>query len=138
MLKKVFADTCYWIAIANPEDQLHEKARSVSRDLGTILIITNDEVLIEFLTFFGEKGPVLRKKAVDLVRRIISNPNIKVVPQTRMSFHEGVNLYEQRPDKGYSLTDCISMNTMKLENLNEVLTHDNHFTQEKFTTLLND
>jgi predicted nucleic acid-binding protein len=134
----VFADTFYWIALAHPAYSWHEKARSVSGSLGTFLIITSDEVLIEFLAFFGKKGPVFRKKAVDLVRNIFNNPNIKVIPQTRTSFLEGVNLYEQRPDKEYSLTDCISMNTMKSENLVEVLTHDNHFTQEGFSILLND
>ena len=138
MLKKVFADTFYWTALASPKDSWHEEAKNVGKNLGTVLIITSDEVLIEFLTNFGNHGPVLRKKAVDLVRAILANPNIKVIPQTRNSFLEGVNLYENRPDKGYSLTDCISMNTMRSESLTEVLTHDKHFTQEGFLILLND
>jgi predicted nucleic acid-binding protein len=37
-----------------------------------------------------------------------------------------------RPDKGYSLTDCISMQTMRKEGLTEVLTKDRHFEQEGF------
>ena len=44
-----------------------------------------------------------------------------------------MSLYEQRLDKGYSLTDCISMNVMKQLNITEVLSHDKHFTQEGFT-----
>ena len=36
----------------------------------------------------------------------------------------------------YSLTDCISMETMRAEGIREILTHDNHFTQEGFTILL--
>ncbi len=38
-------------------------------------------------------------------------------------------------DKGYSLTDCISMQTMKSFSITEVLTHDKHFAQEGFTVL---
>jgi predicted nucleic acid-binding protein len=47
-----------------------------------------------------------------------------------------LSLYETRPDKGYSLTDCISMNTMRQERISDILTHDSHFTQEGFITLL--
>jgi len=42
------------------------------------------------------------------------------------------------PDKGYSLTDCISMNTMRAEGLTEILTNDVHFTQEGFRALFRD
>ncbi|MGA2579262.1 MAG: hypothetical protein ABSH24_24895 [Bryobacteraceae bacterium] len=47
-------------------------------------------------------------------------------------------LYEARPDKGYSLTDCISMQTMRKERLTEVLTNDGHFEQEGFRALFRD
>jgi hypothetical protein len=33
---------------------------------------------------------------------------IALVPQSRESFLSGMALYGARPDKGYSLTDCIS------------------------------
>ena len=44
-------------------------------------------------------------------------------------------MYKARPDKGYSLTDCISMNTMRAEGMAEVLTNDVHFRQEGFRAL---
>ncbi|MFI5386712.1 MAG: nucleic acid-binding protein, partial [Fimbriimonadales bacterium] len=44
--------------------------------------------------------------------------------------------YKARPDKEYSLADCISMEAMRQEGITEILTHDNHFTQEGFTKLL--
>jgi predicted nucleic acid-binding protein len=47
-------------------------------------------------------------------------------------------LYPARLDKGYSLTDCISMNVMRRDGLSEVLTNDEHFTQEGFRCLLRD
>lgn len=49
---------------------------------------------------------------------------------------EGLPLYERRPDKGYSLVDCISMNVMRRLRLRQVLTNDRHFAQEGFTVLL--
>jgi predicted nucleic acid-binding protein len=57
-------------------------------------------------------------------------------PTTGQSFLSGLALYEARPDKEYSLTDCISMNAMRAAGITEVLTDDDHFTQEGFTKLL--
>jgi predicted nucleic acid-binding protein len=61
---------------------------------------------------------------------------VRVIEQSRRSFLLGLDLYEARPDKQYSLTDCISMATMRQEGITEVLTHDAHFTQEGFHILL--
>jgi predicted nucleic acid-binding protein len=60
------------------------------------------------------------------------------MPQTRESFQAGFDLYAARPDKGYSLTDCISMQTMRREGLTEVLANDRHFEQEGFRALFRD
>jgi hypothetical protein len=57
------------------------------------------------------------------------------VAQTAASFASGLALYRARLDKGYSLTDCISMQTMRQEGLSEVLTNDRHFEQEGFRAL---
>ena len=62
--------------------------------------------------------------------------NIEVLPQTRQSLLRGLDLYKARSDKSYSLTDCISMVTMRERNITSVLTHDHHFAQEGFTVLL--
>jgi predicted nucleic acid-binding protein len=59
-----------------------------------------------------------------------------VQPQSRATFLAGLALFEARPDKGYSLTDCVSMETMRQNGIREILTHDHHFTQEGFTILL--
>ena len=56
-------------------------------------------------------------------------------PQSRDSFLAGLELYRARPDKGFSLADCISMQTMRREGLTEVLTNDRHFEQEGFRAL---
>jgi hypothetical protein len=59
-----------------------------------------------------------------------------VVPQSHESFLAGLHLFQRRPDKGYSLVDCISMNAMRSRSIREVLTDDRHFAQEGFTPLL--
>ena len=137
-MKAVFADAWYWIALANPRDQWHEAAKAMGPKLGSSHLATTDEVLVEVLAFFSEYGADMRKKAVRLVRAVFADPNVTVVPQTRDSFLRGIQFYESRLDKQFSLTDCISMETMRDRNLHDVLTHDHHFTQEGFTVLLSD
>jgi uncharacterized protein len=52
-----------------------------------------------------------------------------------VGFLDALALYKARPDKEYSLTDCISMQVMRREGLTEALTNDHHFTQEGFRIL---
>jgi predicted nucleic acid-binding protein len=59
-----------------------------------------------------------------------------VVPQSRESFLRALGRYEERRDKQYSLTDCVSMNVMDSEGILTVLTNDHHFEQEGFVVLI--
>ena len=98
-------------------------------------LITTDEVLDEYLAFFSSARPSVRVKAGNMVARLLKNSHVLVVPQSRESFLSGLDLYRARPDKGYSLTDCVSMQTMRKEGLSEILTNDRHFEQEGFQAL---
>jgi predicted nucleic acid-binding protein len=135
-MRTVFADTCYWIALLNPRDQTHRYAVQVSKGLTDCRIFTTEEVLTELLNYFGARGPHFRAAAAKLVERMQADRLIEILPQTHADFLAGVRLYEARPDKGYSLTDCISMEAMRRYGLTEVLTTDEHFSQDGFTCLL--
>ena len=74
--------------------------------------------------------------AAQAIRRILDDTRVTVHQQSRESFLAGLRLYEQRPDKGYSLVDCVSMSTMRRQGIIEVLTNDYHFAQEGFKVLL--
>lgn len=50
-------------------------------------------------------------------------------------FDAALALYEARPDKGYSLTDCRSMNAPRTLSISDVLTSDPCVTWEGFTIL---
>jgi predicted nucleic acid-binding protein len=67
MNNKVFADTDYWVAILNPREQLHAKAKSVSRSLADAQFVTSEMVLTELLAFYSIKGERLRQCAVKIV-----------------------------------------------------------------------
>lgn len=84
-MKTVFADAVYWIAIVKPRDPWRDAAQAAKKRLGQARIVTTEEVLGEFLAAL-RKGPSLRHTAIKMVRAILSNPNVKVVPQSRDSF----------------------------------------------------
>ncbi|MEL7226137.1 MAG: PIN domain-containing protein [Cyanobacteria bacterium P01_D01_bin.36] len=137
-MRVLFADTFYWIAFVNPSDDWHQRVRQSFKELQPCKLVTTDEVLTELLTFYSKSGNQLRYKAANLVRGLLSSKDVEVVPQSRQSFMEGLALYEQRLDKGYSIPDCISMNTMKQLSITDTMTHDKHFIQEGFTILFLD
>ena len=132
----VFADTVYWVATVRPNDQWKQSAQRAKESLGNVRLLTTDEVLSEFLASLSDGGEHVRRQAVQMARAILDNPNVTVLPQSRDSFLGGMRLYEQRPDKEYSLTDCISMNAMKRESVDKILTTDHHFAQEGFAVLM--
>jgi len=135
-VKSVFADTLYWVAIARPGDPWLEPAKRARSTLGAILLVTTDEVLAEFLAALSKGGPDVRRAAVQMVRAVHRDPNVKIVPQTRDSFLRALSRYEERLDKEYSLTDCSSMNAMDAEGIREILTNDHHFEQEGYVILV--
>ncbi len=124
---KVFADTFYWIALTDSTDAAHKRARQVADDL-----VTTDEVLTEYLNFFSASQEFMRREIVLTVEDILQDPGVTLIPQSRETFLAGLSLFRTRADKGYSLTDCISMRTMQRLGLTAVLTNDRHFEQEGF------
>lgn len=136
-MKVIFADTSYWVALIDPRDQWHDAAAATSKSLTNDSLLTTDEVLTEVLAFFSAFDPRMREYVSDFVFDLLMNQSyVEVLEQSRASFLAGLALYERRPDKSYSLVDCISMQLMKAEGIREVLTSDSHFTQEGFRILL--
>lgn len=131
----LFADAFYWVALIFPRDAFHARVMSYCATRGAIRLVTSDEVLTEVLNHFARLGPFWRGEAAAMIHDARSDPDIDVLPQTRADFDAALALYEARSDKEYSLTDCRSMLAMRALGVTEVLTHDNHFTQEGFTIL---
>lgn len=136
MSEKNFADTLYWVAVLNPRDQWHRQAVNTRKILGEIKIVTTETVLIEVLNYFSEYGSQARKSAVEAVRTIMTDEEVEYISHSPEIFIDALDFYEKRLDKGYSLTDCISMNICREREMTDVLTHDDHFEQEGFNVLL--
>jgi len=99
-------------------------------------LVATEEVLIECLNFYCESGKHVRLEVSLYVRQLLLNPKFHILARSEVSFLNGLDLYESRLDKGYSLTDCISMNACRELDIKDVLTSDMHFAQEGFKVLL--
>ncbi len=98
--------------------------------------VTTHEALTEFLTALSRGGPRLRTEAAKRVNQMLSAADLRVIPQSSQSFSDGLARYQNRPDKKYSLQDCISMNAMETRGIKQILTSNRHFQQEGFTVLM--
>ena len=135
-MERVFADTGYWIALLNPRDDLHHRASSASRSYSPDQIVTSEMVLVEFLNSFSDHGPHLRQAAARAVALLRDTSQIVIVPQTSQLFEKALKRYRDMTDKSWSLTDCASFVIMEEKRLTVALTHDRHFAQAGFQTLL--
>jgi predicted nucleic acid-binding protein len=135
-MRKIFADTGYWIALLNPDDDLHQKAKQITTSIKFIPLVTSEMVFTELLNAFSGKGIFYRQKAVKFINYCFDNPEIEVVIQTDELFKNGLDLYNQRPDQAWSLTDCTSFHIMSQKNILEALAYDKHFEQAGFIALL--
>ncbi len=135
-MNRFFCDTLYFTALVNPKDQWHQAAIEIEPLVESVDLVMTEEVLIELLNFYSEFGSRMRFEVSAFVRKNLLNPKFEIVGRDEMSFLNALELYESRLDKGYSLTDCISMNVCREFGITEILTHDHHFEQEGFKILL--
>lgn len=132
----LFADTAFWIALTNRRDQYHERAVAWRRHVAAsrIRLVTTEAVLWEWLN--GMSHPSSRQIVAQGYRRCHHDPSISVVTFDAETVGAALSLYEERPDKSWSLTDCISFVVMEREEIHEALTTDHHFEQAGYSTLL--
>jgi predicted nucleic acid-binding protein len=128
----VFADTFYFIALISLTDAAHPRAAEYARLVDRV--VTTEWVLLELADGLADTAnrhlfPVIRSG-------LYANPLAEVVPLDAALHERAVDLYAERADKGWSLTDCVSFLVMRDKGLTEALTADRHFEQAGFVTLL--
>ena len=133
-MRRYFVDTWYLIALTDRFDTNHSRALRIEPITRGQALETHDAVLTEYLTFFSDAGPVTRQMAVRRVRAILEQPQWTVARSSDL-FLFALDLYSRRPDKEYSLVDCMSMTLMRQRGITNVLTNDHHFRQEGFTVV---
>ena len=112
-MRQIFLDTFYLQALADPRDNAHEFITLITTRLGNFRGVTSEMVLTELLNALCSRGQFLRQSAIRLTHKLCNHNNTLIIPQTTKQFEQAFDLYQRRLDKGYSLTDCASMQIMK-------------------------
>ena len=128
-MKTYFADTYYFLAMLNVADA-HRNQVEAFNVIASPLLVTTAWVLTEVADALA--APRHRALFGELMRAVEEQPGIRVVPAGPALFEAGTRLYLARPDKEWSLTDCISFVVMKDERITQALTGDRHFDQAGF------
>ena len=132
-MRTVFADAFYFVGLVNRADQHHTRIVAAARQLRDE-VLTTEWILAEFADALAESSS--RRLVPQFIRALEQDPKVRIVRAGSELFQRGLRLYEERPDKEWSLTDCLSFVVMKDENLREALTGDQHFEQAGFIALL--
>ncbi|HEX3579466.1 MAG TPA: PIN domain-containing protein [Thermoanaerobaculia bacterium] len=133
-MRRYFVDTWYLVALADRHDSDHRRATHLDSTVSHSQLITHDAVFTEFLTYFANGGRAGRLRAVEFTRKLLTRPTCRVERASDL-FAAALDLYSRRPDKEYSLVDCMSMTLMRERGITHVLTNDHHFRQEGFTVV---
>jgi predicted nucleic acid-binding protein len=124
-----FADTSFWIGLSSKRDQHHHRAfawhQFVIRTRSTI--VTTEAVLLEWLNALSDVST--RRIAAESYLRVRADARIEVLPLQAELMDSAIQLYRDRPDKNWSLTDCLSFLVLERRGLAEALTTDHDFEQ---------
>ena len=128
-----FADTSFFVAFLNSRDRHHAQAVELMANyMGRI--VTSEWVLVELGNYLS--GRANRTLFAPFVRDLPADARFEIVPAEHRQFESGCVLFDSRPDKEWSITDCISLVLLKEGGLTEVLTCDHHFEQAGYSILM--
>jgi predicted nucleic acid-binding protein len=128
-MSAVFADTSYYIALISPRDSQHAVAQRVTAQFSGQIVTTGWVVFEQANNCARRQNRELFLEMHDALRQ---DPRVRIVPVGQEALERGLDLYRQRGDKDWSLTDCISFLVMNERGIREALTADRHFQQAGF------
>src|SRR5215218_5932140 len=99
-----FADSSFYVALIVSRDSNHTKARALAQSWSGS-VVTTEYILIEIANHLGRTSKQ-RARVGKLVADLDADLNTEIVASSHDLWKRGLNLYLQRSDKQWSLTDC--------------------------------
>ena len=108
-MSKVFVDTAAWLALVNQDDDLHVQAIQVKNGLQAdkSFLITTDFIFLKVADALATLK--FRRNTITYIQRLRELVSLRVLPVSEVLYTQGWQLYCQRLDKDWGLTDCISL-----------------------------
>jgi predicted nucleic acid-binding protein len=137
-MAEVFADTSGW-------GEYYIRSQSFNALAGKLVrqwqakrtrVITTNYVLAELVSLLTSPLRVPRSHRARITDAIRSAPWVDIVHIDPALDAEAWTLLKRRPDKDWSLVDCVSFTVMTRRGITDALTTDHHFEQAGFARLL--
>ena len=136
MAREIFVDTSGFYALLVKADEMNGRAATILHDAARrrTRFVTTDYVLDETMTLLGARG-----------HRHLVGPLLEATLRSRAcivdwtgpdEFSRAADFLQKHIDQGWSFTDCVGFQSMKVRRLREALTKDEHFEKAGFTALL--
>ncbi len=113
-MRRIFADSYYFIALLNLGDDGHERVAQILTSLKDCEMTTTTWILVELADALC-RNELARKRVGEFLELLPLQKQVMVVPAVLEDYKTGLALFRQRPDKAWSLTDCISFVIMERE-----------------------
>ena len=133
-MSEVFADTSYFIALLFPRDQHRDSANRAFEEFQEYRVVTTEMVLDELFAAASRRGARVRAIVANHLDQLRNDPNVTIIPQTPEQFAAAAQLFAQRLDQRFSLTDCASFLVMQERGITRALTFDTDFRAAGFVT----
>jgi uncharacterized protein len=128
----VFADAFFYLALLREDDPAHDRALAFATHNQSI--VTTEFILLELgnaCARASDHGDFLA-----LIAGMRRSSRVRIIRLDSTLLDRGIERMAARPDKDWSLTDCISFIVMEDECIKDALTADQHFEQAGFVPLL--
>lgn len=128
-----FVDTSGWYARIVPADPRHHVVAAVMREAAGSLL-TTDYVADETLTLLRSRGQ--GQRAIQFGRQLFDLEDVRVHFLERSELRRAWEVFRDRPERGWSFTDCTSKIVIERFHIKRAITFDRHFAEFGAITLV--
>lgn len=122
--KKIFVDSNYFVALFNPKDSQHKKAREIAQlvEEEKLSLIISNFAFLEIVTVVSQRRN--RVVAVDLGEYLIHDPMIDIIHIDEDLQKESWEIFKEAKNKNISFVDCSIIASMRTGKISNLLTFD--------------
>lgn len=124
----LFVDASAYLSLLNPDDNNHQRALDLIKEITQNEFVTSQAVLGEVLTVGSMRFD--KQKTIKFVEKILSSKTLVILetsPLTKLAF----KLFKRVNSKNVSWVDCYSQAIINSCNITDVFTFDQDFVKLK-------
>jgi len=112
MKAEVFLDTAYAIALSSRNDLFHQQAVQLAREIraSNVRLVTTRAIVLEIGNALSKQRR--RHAGIRLLDALEADPSVEIIPLSEGLYQRAWQLFRERADREWGLTDCVSFVVM--------------------------